>query len=482
MKNIPLWQDVNTKKYPKLNNDISTDVLIIGGGITGVSTFYHLKNDKRDVVLVEKNRIGFGITSRSTAKITFLQENIYSKLFHIFDEATAKLYYESQKEAIDDIVKTIKMEGIMCDIEKSSSYLYTMKESETDKISEEKNLLERWGESLRECDNLPNCFKIKNGFSVSGTYTFHPVKFVTGLAAKGTNNKHRIYENTSVVDIRKHQDIFYCYTKDAVIKCKDVILAMHYPFFLFPYVFPLKCYLEKSFIIASSGNNKRFNAINISKPYLSIRYYKDKLLTCGGTTNLAFKQNYNANVDKLKQFANSNIEYIWSNHDIMTLDKLPYIGFLKDRMILATGYNTWGMTNGFLAGCIIKDLLNNKYNKFKELFDPKRGLNKNKVINYPLFLFNNGYSLSKSYIVKNKSWYHDNPKFIKIDGISVALYKDNNGKTHIVKSKCPHFKCTLLFNNVEHTWDCPCHGSRFDLDGKAIVGPSKWNIVFKDID
>lgn len=167
--------------------------------------------------------------------------------------------------------------------------------------------------------------------------------------------------------------------------------------------------------------------------------------------------------------------------DIMTSDFLPYIGSInkENTLLLATGYNTWGMTNGSLAGKIISDIILKKPNKYITLFDPKRALNLGKIINFPLILSSNAYAFFKSKLIRQKSWYSNNVKFKKINGENVAIYIDENQKEHIVYSNCPHLKCGLIFNEVEKTWDCPCHGSRFDIDGKNIEGPSNYNITYR---
>lgn len=481
MKKGSIWQNVKMDKYPKVNKDIKTDILIVGGGITGVSLFYHLKDDKRKVTLVERNTLGSGATSRSSAKITFLQENIYSKLTDNFDEVVAKLYYESQKEAISNLADVIKSANIDCDLELVDSYLYTLNKDEIPDIDREEELLNSFGEITKKVDSLPNGIFVEDGFSVKNTYVFHPLKFVAGLAKCGLVSQHEIYENTNIKNVIKHDDLYYCYTDKAVIKCKYLIVATHYPSFLIPFLFPLKAYIEKSYLLAKKGGeNQFFSAINLSNPIFSMRYYKDYFLAIGSSHNLCFKHNTKENIDGLQSLSKiNNPALVWSNHDIMTLDHLPYIGSIKENLYLATGYNTWGMTNGFLAGMILRDLLTQRENKYKDLFSPSRGLSKEKLLHYPINIFSNVYSFLASKINYRKAWYHNNPYFTKFDGKDVAIYRDQKNVEHIVYLKCPHLKCNLLFNEVELTWDCPCHGSRFTLDGKCFMGPSNYDISYK---
>ena len=483
MKNISIWQDTinDNNKYDPLNENIDVDILIIGGGITGCSTFYQFKDDNRKVVLVEKNRIGSGSSSRSSAKITFLQENIYTKLNNIFNKDKAYLYYRSQKLALKTISDIILKEQIDCDFKKSKSYIYTLDSSNIKKIEKEQKLLQSFKEKTTSIKKLPNNIKVESGFYVNNTYTFHPLKYIKALVNITISLNHKVYENTKILKIEKENNYYKCYTEKNIIKAQYVVLALHYPYFLFPYLMPLKCYLEKSFLVCTNTKNiYDFNAINIEKPLKSIRYYQNYLLLVSSSTNLAFASDSKKMLEDLKQNNNiNNCDYAWSNYDLMTFDNLPLIGFIDDKLILSTGYNTWGNSNGILASTIIKDLIDNKYNIYKDLFNPKRCFNKGKLINYPLNIFSNVYSFIDSKINKNKTFYNNNPKFTKLNGKNVAIYKDKNGKEHIVYNKCPHLKCSLTFNEVEKTWDCPCHGSRFSLDGKCIMGPSNYDISYK---
>lgn len=169
---------------------------------------------------------------------------------------------------------------------------------------------------------------------------------------------------------------------------------------------------------------------------------------------------------------NFSPDYIWSNIDIMTNDNLPYIGEIKDNMFISTGYNTWGMTNGILGGYIVSELIKGNNSMYSELFNPNRNI----VGNVLEIVKNSYYSIEgiiNGFLNKN-----NNVEYKKIDGVSIAIYKDAEGE-HIVYRKCPHMGCNLIFNEVEKTWDCPCHGSRFDIDGKCISGPANRDISYK---
>ena len=473
MKNKSIW-DTKKKKYPKLNKDIEIDVLIIGGGITGISTLYHLIGKNLKVCLVERNKLCMGVTSKTTGKLTYLQDNIYSKLklYHGYDKT--KLYLESQIYAIKLVKNIIKKENIECNLEKVSSYIFSNNKY---KLNKEKKLLKSFGIDIKTSNKLPNNYKT-NALYVNDTYVFHPLKYLYKLSEICYQNKLDIYENTNIISIKKCNDYYICKTDNNTIKTKYVVCAMHYPYFTIPFFTPLKSWLEKSYIKAYKvDNNKLYSSINIDSNTISTRYYEDNdiyKLYLTNSHNLAFKNN---DINNFSTLIDDNTLYVWSNKDIITNDLLPYIGKIDNNFLIAFGYNTWGMTNGSLAGEIIKDIILNKKNKYALLFNPNRSINIGKIINTPLILFSNIYSFIKSKFIY-KSWY-SNVRFEEIDGKKVGIYKDELGIEHIVYNLCPHLKCSLIFNEVEKTWDCPCHGSRFDIDGNVIEGPSNYSITYK---
>ena len=479
MKNRSIWIDTKYNASKPLKENKTVDVLIIGGGMTGMNVAYNLLNSNLKVCLVEKNKIGEGVTSRSTAKITYLQELIYTKLKKYHSESISKMYLDSQIDAIKTINKIISDNNIECNLEQVKSYVYTNKNSEINNIYEEYKLLKEFNIDIKEGSNI-NCLK---SIYVDDTFVFNPIKYLIGL--KNTmKNKIDIYEKTKVSNIKKEKDCYKCVVNGYEVKTKYIVVATHYPYFLKPFFFTLKCYLEKSYICAYKvDKDYKYSSITSNTPTFSNRFYNDKgkiyEIVLSNSHNLCVNNNDYKNFNELCK--DKKISFIWSNKDIITNDYLPYIGLIKDNFLIATGYNTWGMTNSTIAGSVISDIITGNNNKYINLFDPKRNINIGKIINVPLILGSNIKSYIGSKINKNKSWYSDKVKFTTINGENVAIYTDESNDTHIVYNKCPHMKCGLTFNEVEKTWDCTCHGSRFDIDGKCIEGPSNYDITYKKI-
>lgn len=485
MENSSLWLDgLVQKEYPRLNQDINVDILIIGAGITGISTAYHLKNSKLKICVVDRNKIGRGISSKTTGKLTYLQDLLYTKITKKHSCDTARQYLNAQKEAIKMVNKIVKDNNIDCNLTKQKSFLFATSDVDVNKVKHEAELLKYMGVKIKK-EKLPINIANYYAVSVDDTYYFHPLKYINALANICVQKNVLMYENTRIVNVNKKDSIYECSTINNKIFAKKVVFACHYPFFVFPFIFPLKGNLERSYISASLvKNNQEISGINVASESKSFRYHQDKqnyFIYLNGSHNLACKYNTSANfaelIDDLNKL-NLTPKYIWSNIDIVTNDYLPYIGRLDENLFIGTGYNTWGMTNGSIAGKILSDLVLNKENKYQKLFNPKRDASS--ICSVTKDIFSSAKPFIENKVIKNKSFYSDRVIFTKRKGVNVAIYKDENDKEHIVYNKCPHLKCSLIFNEVEKTWDCPCHASRFDIDGNVIEGPSCYNITYKE--
>ena len=479
---------ISYNNLDELNENKDIDVLIIGGGITGISCAYYLKESGLNICLVDQNKIGSGVTSRTTGKITFLQETIYSDLLKKYSINTSFKYLKSQLFAMDEIKRIVNSENIQCNLNCVESYVFTNKKNEIKNLKKEMNVLKHLGIDVSEHDKINDNLKCKYAISVHDTYVFHPLKYLYALTEVCLSSGINIYENTKIIEMKKEKNGYICFTNKYKIRAKKVIIACHYPFFIKPFFMPLKAHIEKSYVASGKEENvlnKSF--ISSTYPVKSLRYHKDKnsyFIYLNNSHNMCNHCNYNKNfiglindIKKLKK----NVDYIWSNEDLMTVDKLPYIGRLEknnDNLFIGTGYNTWGMTNGTLAGYILANMILGRKTEYDDIFNPLRC---NLISDFSAYLIN-VYSSLKSIIenkiVKQKKWYGSNIKYEKRNGKNIAIYYDGKVE-HIVYSTCPHMGCSLVFNEVEKTWDCPCHASRFDIDGKCIKGPSSYDISVK---
>lgn len=471
MKCISIWEDTwKHKSLPSLKKEMEVDVLIIGGGLTGFSTLYELNKTKYKVALVERRTIGCGITSRSTAKINYLQGIVYSQIQKKLGYETAKGYLNSQLMGIKMLKDLITEHDISCDFKKVSSSLYG-RDEDFMKLEEEFQFLKNEGIKI---ENKSNCL------TVHDTYVFHPLKYLEALKDICSEHNSFIFENSLVTDIKKTDDGYICIVNQNPVKAHYVVLACHYPFKLFPFFLPIRTSIEKSYMMACVTNKCEDSTMITTYPtILSKRFYesdkKSFLITLSGSHTICNKIDCKENFRKLVQ--DNTPSYIWSNEDIMTADAMPFIGLIDKNLFLATGYNTWGMATSRLAGTIIKDLLIQKENPYIDLFDPKRTMGFLKIKKYPLYTLFNGKGFLENKIKKEKEWYPKDMCFSMINGKSVVKYKGN-----ILYTTCPHMGCTLTFNEMEQTFDCPCHASRFDILGNVLTGPSLKSIKYEKED
>lgn len=477
--NKNIWTDTSSDLIlEKLKEDLEVDVLIIGGGLTGINTCLALSDTNKKICLVEANKIGSGVTSKMTGKVTYFQ-GIYNDILKSYDYDTAYKYYLSQKEAIDWLSKSIKEEKLDCDFKSSPSYLYTEDNNNIEKLKKEKDLVNKFGSNVVEGFNLPDGDECKFSINVGDTYNIHPLKYLYEMKKVLLKKGISIFENSRVTDIKRVADYFICSLKDGFIKARSVIVATHYPFFFFPFMMPLKVTLEKSYMSCFKTKKNNFNALSIDSNVKSINYYNDGKdyykVYLYGSRNISIDTNEKSNFYKLRNKIDTT-GYLWSNIDILTGDYLPFIGEIDDKLYIATGYNGWGNTNSVVAALLLRDLILERSNSYSEIFDPKRIIMKS----YPKAITSSVKSFIFEKLFYNKEWYDGEVSFEKRGKDDVAIYIDENGVSHVVVNKCPHMKCSLIFNPIEKTWDCPCHGSRFDIDGHVIEGPSNYNICYKE--
>ncbi len=482
--NKSIWngydEKVKTKKFIK---NIKTDILIIGGGLAGINTAFNLKDSNYKITLIEKDKLLSGTTRYTTAKVTYLQENMYDNIRKCHNEYTSNLYLKSQLDAINLIKNNIRKYNIECDFSDEDSYVFTMEEKGIKKINNLIKVLENNQIKYDIIKVLPNNFKCLYGIKVSNTGTFNPIKYAYGLIKQVHNID--IYEHVRALKIKKENNRYMVKTNRGLIKAKYIVTATQYPFFIMPGLLPFKMHLKKSHVLASKVKKTYgFNAISMDEDVISMRYYKDYFIFGGSSYKMSDCIDYNKKNEQLhikfKDFYNSDINYSWSTYDLVSNDYLPIIGKIDNNHYVACAFNAWGMTNTTLAGKLISDLINNNKNEYEKLFSPKREITLKRTINF----LNDGVSLVKIFlktkINKNKKFYNDDVKFINIKGKSYGIYIDSNKKEHIVRNLCPHAKCSLIFNYQDKTWDCPCHGSKYDIDGNIIKGPSVFDIKNRD--
>ena len=496
-------ESTNQTQSKKIDNDYTADVCIIGVGICGLSTGYYLAKKGLKVIILDKNGIGRKTSGHTTAKITVQHGLIYDYLINTYGINYALKYFEANKQAISNIKQIIDEEKIDCDFEYQPNYIYTTDKKEVVKIENEVsaiNALEAYstGEkyaSFTPCTELP--FKIAGGIKTKNQAQFHPVKYMQGLASAVEKYGGLIFTNSLVTDVKKTDNGYISYSGEYKINSKYVVIATHYPFINFPGFYFSKMYQTTSYAIAIQTESKLFDGmyINTKEPIYSFRTIKDGdkrlLIISGGNHKTGFSPESNLNFgyncleeEAKKLYPDCKILYKWNTRDCITLDKIPYIGefsHIMPNMYVATGFNKWGMTSSNVAANIISDKILEIENEYASIFDSTRV----KPIKNRTELKNMVKQVAKSFVTNRlkvpmedlSAIKNDNGGIIKVNGMSVGIYKNKDGKVYAINPTCTHLGCLLTWNNLDKTWDCPCHGSRFDYTGKNMYDPA-----FKDLE
>ena len=520
----------NKEKYNKVEKNIETDICIIGGGITGISTAYYLTKENLKVTVLDMGKIGFQTTGNSTAKITSQHGLFYKDLKDSKGEDFARLYYDANEDAIKNIKKIVEKEKIQCDLECQSAYVLAANREEVQKVKDEVEVVRGFGGHAEylEREDIDKNLLILNPLAAirfKNQAQFNSYKYTIELAKICKNLGANIYENTKVVDVRDEKDYYYLETEDGYkIKAKYLVITTKYPIINIPGFYFMKMYQSTSYGISIPVKEKLFDGMYITStnPKVSLRMAKVdnniiKDVVDGNIENYAkqdkenrkrVKEKQNSKIDneyvlivvgadhktgektdlsnsykKLENIAKQiypqgKVENYWNTEDCITLDKIPYIGKYSniwENAYVATGFNKWGITTSNIAANIITDMIIGRKNRYEDIFISTRVepvKNRQEVGNMlketvsSLVLKKFELPESEQASLKNEG------KIIEIEGEKVGAYKDKEGRIYTIVPKCAHLGCELSWNNLDKTWDCPCHGSRYDYTGKMLYGPT----------
>lgn len=326
---------------------------------------------------------------------------------------------------------------------------------------------------------------------------FNVRKYLKVLVNKILENKGQIYENTKVLSVKKDGDGYRIYTDTGYIKVKYVVVATHYPIINVPGFYFLKMYQEKSYVIGIETEQKLFQGmyINAESPTLSLRTAKDddkEIVLVSGMDHktgakIDLSNAYN-NLERMAKelYSDAKVRYRWETQDCITLDKIPYVGeysCMMNNVFVATGYKKWGMTTSNIAANILADKILGKKNKYENLFKSTRlkPIKNRWEFGEMLKEATNSIIINKFKIPKEsiEDVKPGEGKIVKVNGEKLGVYKDENEKIYKIKPYCAHLGCELSWNNLEKTWDCPCHGSRFDYKGHQIYEPAIGDVEIK---
>ncbi|WP_346985319.1 FAD-dependent oxidoreductase [Chryseobacterium sp. POE27] len=495
-----IWQEEIRKFSSEADLQQLYDVAVVGGGITGVSTALKLQQAGKRCILLEAANIGFGTTGGTTAHLNDFFDTTFKEAINDFGLDNAKLFANVGREAIGIIESNIQHFGIDCDFERKTAYLFALDEKQQKQLKDIAEGASEVGHEMTYVEDIPFPIPFKEAVRIPDQAQFHPIKYIKGLCEAFLSLGGVILEECRCESHDEQDDYVVLETSKGEIKAKNVVYATHIP----PGLSVLHIINSpyRSYALAFSLKDGKYPedlGYDLIDPY---HYYRvqeingQKLLIAGGEDHkTGHEEDTGECFSRLenyvrKYFDVETVYYSWSSQYYEPVDGFPYIGKLPGsdgKIFTATGFRGNGMTLGTISSQILSDLIIKGENTYEDIFSPSRikpiagfadFVKENAVVAYDFIkdkLFAEKiHSLSE---VKEGQ-----AKVVKYEGESYALYKETNGTVHLVKSTCPHAKCEVRWNSAELSWDCPCHGSRFNINGKLLTGPTVRDLPRVDAD
>jgi glycine/D-amino acid oxidase-like deaminating enzyme/nitrite reductase/ring-hydroxylating ferredoxin subunit len=472
--------------YPALDRDLSVDVAVIGGGITGVTTALLLKEAGASVAVLEARSIAGGTTGYTTAKVTSLHRLIYGELASSFGEEGARIYGEANQAGLGRVVGFVEELGISCDLKRKPNYTYAAESDQLEDVRREAELAQRLGLPATFTTDADLPYEIAGAVRFDDQADFHPRRYVLGLAERLTGAGSHVFENTRVTSVSQGEPS-RIKANGRQVEAGHVVVATGMPILDRGLYFARES-PKRSYCIAVRvrGATPAGMYISAGEPVRSIRTHVldgDELVVIGGEGHKPGTGSPVASYRRLSEWAQRHfdvetIAYRWATQDYMPADGLPYVGRLwplSDRILTATGFRKWGLANGTAAALMLADRINGLPNPWAETFDPGRL----KPLAAGPAILKEGLQDAAFQIADRIRKRGDaagmkpgEGRIVSAGRRQIALSRDALGVLHAVSARCTHLGCIVSWNAAEHTWDCPCHGSRFDPTGSVVQGPA----------
>jgi glycine/D-amino acid oxidase-like deaminating enzyme/nitrite reductase/ring-hydroxylating ferredoxin subunit len=484
--------------FPVLEGNMTVDVAIVGGGIAGLTAAYLLTQAGKTVAVLEAKQIATQVSGHTTAKLTALHQLIYADLMEKVGEEKARIYGQSNQAAIEKVAEIVSHEQIDCDFKRCNAYTFALPDNDLSKIEAEVKAAKKCGlpASFDKETILP--FTTLGAIKLENQAQFHVRKYLLHLANLMVERGSYIYEQTKVETVEEktpHQVI----SQQGTVNADTVIVTTNLPILdqglFFAKTYPKRSYLMGATIDPSDAPEGVF--IGYGDDYHSIRTTPDGdelLLLVGGEGHkVGTKTNTEECYQKLERYMTGHfpikeIKYRWSSQDMVSFDKIPYIGQLTPisrNLYVATGFSLWGMSNGTLSGMILSDLILGKENPWAQLYDSTRAtpfitpesVKQNLDVGTRWI----GDRIKDLFTSDSEGLSREQGTVINRNGEKIALYKDSQGNLQEMSAVCPHLGCIVNWNNAEKSWDCPCHGARFSCEGKVLRAPATKDLEVRQL-
>src|SRR3954467_1556979 len=500
-KNTSLWVDTAPETdYPALTPGVHVDVAVLGGGIAGLTTALLLKRDGARVAVGGAGRGGGGVTAYTTAKVTSLHGIQYQSVASSFGDDGARAYAEANEAGLEQVASFVEELGIDCDWRRKPAYTYAEDDSDRDTIEKEVDAAQRAGLDAHFTTETDLPWPVAAAIRVDDQAEFHPRRYLIALAKAVAGRGSHVFERSRATAGAGGKEHVRISTSAGELTADQVVVATHFPFLdrggYFARMHPersygLGLYLKRG---AKAPQGMYLSTESPPPPARSHPMRDGEIVVTGGESHKTGQGGDTAErVARLERWARErfdvrSIEYRWSTQDNMPVDGGPVIGRLapfQKRLWVATGFMKWGLTNGTAAGMILTDLINERPNPWAELFDSTRFKplasakelvkeNANGGLDFV------GDHLSRPDVRSVGSIAPGEGGIVRHGASKAAAYRDEDGTLHAVSAVCTHLGCQVLWNSAERSWDCPCHGSRFDVTGHVIQGPAVKDLERKD--
>ncbi|HUH40430.1 MAG TPA: FAD-dependent oxidoreductase [Castellaniella sp.] len=492
-RNRAYWESTIDKGpgYPALSEDLSADVVVIGAGIVGLTAAERLCRAGLSVIVLEGARVGVQVTGRSTAKLTSQHGLIYHTLIEKVGEDLARRYAQANEAAIADIANCVADHQIACGFERQSAYIYAQDDMGAADIETEAQAAMTLGLPAKRTDHVGAPVDVSAALCFEQQAQFNPAQYLVGLAAVVARHA-RIFEKSRVTEVEEGDPCRVQTAGGACVRAQHVVVATHTPIvpdgFYFAKAFPYSHSMIAAPIEAARAPSAM--CIRAGEPSYSFRSYRDGdthyLIAVGPTYKTGVAADEAHSFARLEQFARETFgieapPYRWTNEDFAPMDGLPFVGHAgsgDSKLFVAFGFNAWGITTGTAAAGLLSDLILGRDNPCETLFDATRI---RPIQGGAEFI--KGNIDAASHLIGDR---FDVPEVMaeeldlqpgfatvaRINGETVAAYRDEAHVLHTVSATCTHMGCLVGWNQTDRSWDCPCHGSRFDVDGAVLHGPA----------
>jgi glycine/D-amino acid oxidase-like deaminating enzyme/nitrite reductase/ring-hydroxylating ferredoxin subunit len=493
------WMDSTpTTSYPELAEDVEADVAVIGGGIAGVCTAWEVAATGRRVVLLEADRVVAGVTGYTTAKLSSLHTLAYSRIAKAFSKDAARLYAQSQQSAVERAAALTAELGIDCDLERVPGFTWAESESEVQRMRDEADAARDAGLDASFVTETGLPFPVAGAVRVEDQAQFHPRKYLLALVEELIRRGGRVFERSRAVGLREGQPCRVTTEHGHTVVAPDVVVATHYPVFDRALLFSRLSVRRELVVAGPIGSERDPGGIYITpeENTRSVRtapYDNGRLLIVTGEHFTPGTAEVTERFERLlgwarDRFPDTEITYRWATQDNSTTDGVPFVGPFHPatrHVHVATGFGGWGMSSGIMASQLLAATIAGERLPWADLYDPRRFhpfREAGPMLELQATVARHfvGDRIRSSHVDSLDEITADTGAVIRVGGEQRAVYRDEAGTLHALSARCTHLGCIVHFNDTERAWECPCHGSRFDIDGSVIQGPANKPLQRRD--